>query len=190
MFMKRNISLTPALSIPHERASIQAFWVLTFSILTAIGAQIEIPTQPVPFTLQTFFVLLSGAILGKHGGVLSMGVYLVLGAIGAPVFSGGTLGISRILGPTGGYLLAFPLAAFAVGYFAQLRSEYWWMLFSMVIGSLIIFVVGTVHLNFMYLHNWTSSFQVGFLMFSWWDAVKILSAAAIAHYDFRRVRLS
>jgi biotin transport system substrate-specific component len=190
MSIMRNPSNTQELNLPNERVSIQAFWVMTFSILTAIGARIEIPTQPVPFTLQTFFVLLAGALLGKRGGLMSMGVYLAIGAIGAPVFSGGTFGISRILGPTGGYLLAFPIAAFAVGYFAQLRSEYWWMLLSMLIGSIVIFTVGTIQLNFMYLHNWTSSLQTGFLMFSWWDAVKILSAAAIAHYYFRRVRFS
>jgi biotin transport system substrate-specific component len=190
MSIKRNTYITRELSIPDERASIQAFWVTTFSILTAIGAQIEIPTQPVPFTLQTFFVLLAGAFLGKRGGLLSMGLYLILGIIGAPVFSGGTFGISRILGPTGGYLLAFPIAALAVGYFARLRNEYWWMLLSMIIGSLVIFSIGTIQLNFAYLHNWTNSLQVGFLMFSWWDAVKILSAAAIAHYYFRSVKLS
>ncbi len=176
------------LSLPDERVLIQAFWVLTFAILTAIGAQIEIPNQPVPFTFQTFFVLLSGALLGKRAGTASMGLYLILGAIGLPVFSGGAFGVARIFGPTGGYLLSFPIAAFVVGYLAKLRGEYWWMVISMFIGIILILSLGTVQLYFVYFHNWMNSFQVGFLIFSWWDIVKLVGAATIAHYYFRKVK--
>ena len=188
MVIKRNN--TKELSLPDERASVQAFWVITFSILTAIGAQIEIPNQPVPYTLQTFFVLLAGAFLGKRNGAASMGLYLLLGAIGMPVFSSGAFGLSRILGPTGGYLLSFPIAAFVVGYLARLRQEFWWMMVSMVIGSCIIFTIGTIQLNIVYLHNWVNSVQAGFLIFSWWDAVKIIGAATIAHHFFQKVNQS
>jgi biotin transport system substrate-specific component len=187
MLIKRNNTTIRELSLPDERASVQAFWVITFSILTAIGAQIEIPNQPVPYTLQTFFVLLAGALLGKRNGAASMGLYLTLGAIGMPVFSGGAFGLSRILGPTGGYLLSFPIAAFVVGYFARFRQEFWWMMVSMVIGSFTIFTIGTIQLNIVYVHNWVNSIQAGFLIFSWWDAVKIIGAATIAHHYFRKV---
>jgi biotin transport system substrate-specific component len=178
---------TKELSLQDERAIVKAFWVITFSILTAIGAQIEIPNQPVPYTLQTFFVLSAGAFLGKRTGAVSMGLYLLLGIIGMPLFSDGTLGFSRIFGPTGGYLLSFPIAAFTVGYLAKLHREFWWIIFSMVIGSVIIFAVGTIHLNVFYLHNWIYSFQAGFLIFSWWDTVKIISAATIVHHYFSKV---
>jgi biotin transport system substrate-specific component len=171
----------------HDLTSLQAFWILAFSLLTAIGARIEILNQPVPFTFQTFFVLLSGALLGKRNGPASMGIYLILGAVGLPVFSGGAIGITRIFGPTGGYLLSFPIASFVVGSLARLRGEYWWMLFSVATGSLIIFTLGTIQLNVVYFHNWMQSFQAGFLLFSWWDAVKIIGAATIAHHYFRRV---
>ena len=187
MFIKRNNTTIRELSLPDERASVQVFWVITFSILTAIGAQIEIPNQPVPYTLQTFFVLLAGALLGKRSGAASMGLYLILGAIGIPIFSGGAFGLSRILGPTGGYLLSFPIAAFVVGYLVKLRREFWWMMVSMVIGSFIIFTIGTIQLNIIYVHNWVHSVQAGFLIFSWWDAVKIIGAATIARHYFRKV---
>ena len=86
-----------------------------FAALTAAGAQIEIPNSPVPFTLQTLFVLLSGALLGPRLGTVSMLAYLGAGAAGLPVFSSFGFGVARLLGPTGGYLLAFPAAAFVAG---------------------------------------------------------------------------
>ncbi len=187
MFIKRNNTMTKELSLPDERASVQTFWAITFSILTAIGAQIEIPNQPVPYTLQTFFVLLAGALLGKRSGSASMGLYLILGAIGIPVFTGGAFGLSRILGPTGGYLLSFPIAAFVVGYLVKLRREFWWIMVSTVIGSFIIFTIGTIQLNIVYVHNWVNSIQAGFLIFSWWDGVKIIGVSTIAHHYFRKV---
>jgi biotin transport system substrate-specific component len=190
MTERHNQIALKALSLPDKRMYIQAFWTLTFSVLIAIGAQIEIPNQPVPFTLQTFFVLSAGALLGKRNGAISMCLYLILGIIGLPVFSGGTFGLAKIIGPTGGYLLSFPIAAFVIGYLTTLRREYWWMLISMFLGSVIIFSLGTIQLNFLYLHNWTSSFHAGFLIFSWWDGLKIVGAAAIAYSYFQRWKIS
>jgi biotin transport system substrate-specific component len=189
MIDSRNQITAKALSLPDKRIHIQAFWTFTFAILMALGAQIEIPNQPVPFTMQTFFVLSAGALLGKRGGAISMSFYLVLGAIGLPVFSGGAFGFAKILGPTGGYLLSFPIAAFVVGYLTKLRSEYWWMLISMFAGSFIIFSLGTIQLNYVYLHNWMNSFQAGFLIFSWWDGVKIVGAATIAYSYFQKLKI-
>ena len=189
MIEMRNQMASKELSLPDKRIAVQAFWAFTFAVLVAIGAQIEIPNQPVPFTLQTFFVLSAGALLGKRGAAMSMSLYLILGVIGLPVFSGGAFGLAKILGPTGGYLLAFPIAAFAVGYLTKLRSEYWWMLVSMFIGSFIIFSLGTLQLNFLYFHNWINSFQAGFMIFSWWDGLKIVGAATIAYSYFQRMKV-
>jgi biotin transport system substrate-specific component len=188
MVEMRNQIASKALSLPDKRIHILVFWAFTFALLMAIGAQIVIPNQPVPFTMQTFFVFLAGAFLGKRGGAISMSFYLILGASGLPVFSGSAFGLAKILGPTGGYLLSFPIAAFTVGYLIRLRSEYWWMLISMFVGSLIIFSLGTIQLHFLYLHNWKNSFQVGFLIFSWWDGVKIVGAATIAYSYFQRLK--
>src|SRR3989338_9014662 len=88
-----------------------------FAALTAAVAwfKIPLPFTPVPITLQTLVVLLSGAMLGAYYGSLSMIIYLILGAIGLPVFAGGASGIGVLFGPTGGYLFSYPVAAFVIG---------------------------------------------------------------------------
>jgi|SRR3989338_5617163 len=88
-----------------------------FAALTAAVAwfKIPLPFTPVPITLQTLVVLMSGAMLGSYYGALSMIVYLAVGAIGLPVFAGGASGIGVLLGPTGGYLFSYPVATFVIG---------------------------------------------------------------------------
>ncbi|MEK6754745.1 MAG: biotin transporter BioY [Bacteroidota bacterium] len=197
----KSVSLSRLFALDSEFAGAQAFWIATFSILTAVAAQIEIPTQPVPFTFQTLFVLLSGALLGKRNGFLSMTLYLMLGAVGLPVFSAAGFGLAKLAGPTGGYLLSFPLAAFVIGYLILHRpvmrndregllqkfiTEYGWTIGSMALGLLIVFVFGTVQLKIVYFQDWGAAIRSGFLMFSLWDAVKLLAAAAIAQQFIRR----
>lgn len=166
-------------AIPSTQIGAQALWITGFAMLTALGAQIEIPHQPVPYTLQTFFVLLSGALLGRKNGAISQCLYVALGVAGLPVFSSWGFGLARIAGPTGGYLLAFPVAAFAVGYLVQGQRNFFRLLVSMFIGLCIIFSLGTLQLNFVYFHDWALSLSNGFLIFSWWDIVKLVAAAAI-----------
>jgi len=158
---------------------------MAFAVLTGVGAQIEIPHEPVPYTMQTFFVLLSGAILGKRDGFMSMCAYLALGLIGVPVFSSAGFGLARILGPTGGYLIAFPAAALVVGYLTEYRQTFLWTAASMLLGLLIVFSFGTIQLHFVYTHDWRTAFTAGFLIFSWWDAVKLFAAATIV-FQYRR----
>ena len=88
-----------------------------FAALTGAVAwfKIPLPFTPVPITLQTLMVLLSGAMLGAYYGALSMIIYLILGAIGFPVFAGGGFGVGALLGPSGGYLFSYPVAAFVIG---------------------------------------------------------------------------
>ncbi|MFQ5797167.1 MAG: biotin transporter BioY [Bacteroidota bacterium] len=163
----------------------QAFWIAVFALLTAAGARIEIPHEPVPYTLQTLFVLLAGAFLGMRSGTLSQIAYLVAGVVGLPVFAGGEIGLARLLGPTGGYLLAFPAAAFLVGWLVRIRRGFAWTVVSMAIGLLMVFVSGTIQLNLVYLHDWSAAVQSGFLIFSWWDLLK-LGAAAMIYDQFAR----
>ena len=110
-----------ALSAPAARgAALRIGLALAFAAATAAAAQIRIPLPftPVPITGQTAVVLVSGAVLGGAWGALSMGMYLLTGFAGAPVFAGGEGGPAALLGPTGGYLLAFlmvpPLVARAL----------------------------------------------------------------------------
>jgi biotin transport system substrate-specific component len=181
------ISIVRKFDLRNERAYVRALWISAFAVLTAVGAQIELPYQPVPFTLQTFFVLLTGAFLGRYSGPASSLLYLLMGSVGLPVFSGGAFGLAKIAGPTGGYLLAFPVATAVIGYLVELRKEFWWILISMLFGSLIVFLGGTVQLNFVYFHDWNRSVQSGFLIFSVWDGVKIVAATSIVHYYYRKL---
>lgn len=170
-----------ALSLEIEGKAVltSLVWVVAFVGLTFLGAKVEIPTQPVPYTLQTMFVLLSGAFLGPYLGALSQFVYLGLGSIGLPVFAGPSAGFVKLLGPTGGYLLAFPVSAFVTGYLLRLRDGFWWIVFSMFSGLILIFIFGTIHLNLVLIHNWGEAVKYGFLIFSFWDLVKLLASVSI-----------
>ena len=167
---------------------VQTAWIIFFTALTAVGAQVQIPHQPVPYTLQTFFVLLGAAFLGSRNGSLSQLLYLGIGLAGVPVFSGGSFGLARLIGPSGGYLLSFPVAAIVVGYVVQRRTGYFWTLVGMFLGLVVVFTCGAAFLNFFYLHNFQESFVSGFLIFSWWDLVKLTAAAAIYNEFAKRYK--
>src|ERR1043166_7603830 len=118
--------------------------VIGFSLLMALSAQIVIPVGAVPYTGQTFIVLLAGALLGSRLGAISVVVYLLEGAIGLPFFSGGHGGIVHLMGPTRGYLNTFSVAAFITGAFAD---HGWDRKFisaaaAMAIGSVVIMLSG------------------------------------------------
>lgn len=125
--------------------------VVGFCLFTALCAQIVLvlPWTPVPITGQTLGALLAGAVLGSRRGVLSMGLYLLVGGLGLPFFAGGAAGWARFAGPTAGYLLALPLAALLVGWLAQ-RG---WdrrvptALAAMLLGNLLIYAIGLPWLN-------------------------------------------
>jgi biotin transport system substrate-specific component len=99
------------------RPGVRASGILAFALLTALGAfvRIPLPFTPVPVTLQTFFVLAAGIYLGSRDAAVSQLGYLAMGAVGLPVFAGGGAGLGHFLGVTGGYLIAFPIAAALVG---------------------------------------------------------------------------
>ena len=153
--------------------------VFAFSLLTALSAQIVIPIGPVPITGQSFAVLLTGALLGSRLGAAAMTIYLVEGASGLPFFYAGNGGLQHLLGPTGGYLVAFPAAAFVTGAFAEQGwdKRYITAAAAMATGSLVIMFGGWAWLTqFMppvvAFHQGVSKFIIG-------DIVKILLAAAV-----------
>ncbi len=111
-------TLSDAVLAPVDLAK-KAALVVGFSLLTALSAQVVIPTYPVPITGQTFAVLLTGALLGSRLGALAMFAYLVEGAAGLPFFRGGNGGFPYMLSATGGYLFAYPVAAFVTGMLAE-----------------------------------------------------------------------
>jgi biotin transport system substrate-specific component len=188
MSLTFNTSSIRVFSIANDRAVARFFWIFTFAVLTAVGAQLEIPHAPVPFTAQTFFVLLAGAVLGPWNGAASMLLYVALGAVGLPVFSGLSFGLARIMGPTGGYLLAFPVAAMVVGFLVNRSPSLIRNLCAMAAGLLVIFSMGTVQLWAVAIHNFREAFGAGFLIFSWWDALKLIAASSIASQMWKRTR--
>lgn len=123
--------------------------VLLMTALTILAAQISVPLPftPVPLTLQPMVVLLGGAVLGARLGAASQVLYLALGAAGVPVFAASPLlpqGVLRLIGPTGGYLMAYPAAAFVAGLLAQrgMDRRYWTSLAAMAAGLAVIFAGG------------------------------------------------
>lgn len=138
-------------ALPRTGALGNVLLVVAASLLTAAAAQAEIrlPFTPVPITGQTFAVLLTGAVLGPRRAFLAMMLYLCEGAMGLPFFSGGAAGFVKIMGPSGGYLIAFPFAALVTG----LLAERGWdrrpvtMFLAMLLGSAVIFALGLAQLS-------------------------------------------
>jgi len=162
-----------------------------FAALLAAVAPFKIPLgfTPVPITLQTLVVLLAGAMLGARYGALSMILYDVVGALGLPVFAGGGSGFGALIGPTGGYLLSYPVAAFVIGLYVQKRKKpkYFDYVVAMIAGTIIIYVLGAswgmlvTGLGVIaILTGWVLPFIIG-------DTLKLLVAAYIAkNVDIRR----
>lgn len=115
-----------------------------FAALITICSWISIPTV-VPFTLQTFGIFLAAGVLGGKRGTLSVAVFILLGAIGLPVFSGFEGGFGTILGTKGGYIIGFLLAVMVVWFFEKMFGRKTWILaVSMVVGLLVCYFVGTI----------------------------------------------
>lgn len=153
---------------------------LAGSVVVALMAQVELPFWPVPFTGQTFGVLLVAALLGRVRGSLSLLMYVLGGSAGLPVFAGGSGGLGILLGPTGGYLVGFVAAAWVVGALCERGWASSWgkALATMTIGTLVVFAFGVPRLAaFM---GAETAFTLGFVPFLVNDVVKILAVAAVA----------
>lgn len=150
-----------------------------FAILTGAGAAMRIPLQPVPVTLQTLFVILSGAVLGAGRGAMGQSFYLLLGVLGVPFFAGSAIGLAALAGPTGGYLAGFLVAPVVVGRLIGLSPAHSWHVIVFATGSLVILFLGVLHLALFYTHDIAAAVQIGLLPFLVGDAFKVLAAASI-----------
>jgi biotin transport system substrate-specific component len=160
--------------------------VLLFAVLTGIGAAIEVPIpgSPVPVTMQSMIVSLAGVLLGPWLGAASQIVYVMAGAVGAPVFAGGAFGIGHLLGPTGGYLLAFPLAAAVTGWLAGAPRAKWSVASAARLGAAIflgtvVIVAGGWSQLAVLTGDAVRAFEVGVLPFIVGDIVKTGGALAV-----------
>jgi biotin transport system substrate-specific component len=159
----------------------QAGLVIGFSLLTALSAQIVVPLGAIPITGQTFAVLLTGALLGSRLGAMAMIAYLIEGASGLPFFAGGHGGLLHLLGPTGGYLIAFPAAAFITGAFAEhgWDRKFLTAAAAMAIGSLVIMLSGWAWFSIVMRTSPAITIFDTVLKFIPGDIIKISLAAAV-----------
>lgn len=155
--------------------------VIVFSLFIAACAQFMIPIGDVPITGQTFAVLLTGALLGSRLGAAAVIAYLIEGAVGLPFFAGGGSGIARFLGPTAGYLVAFPAAAYVTGAFAEhgWDKRYHTAVAAMFVGSLIILFSGWAWYSILTNTPPNVSFTLAVARFLPGDVIKIALAAAV-----------
>lgn len=160
--------------------TIQVLSILGFAVLTALGAQIRIYIWEVPFTLQTLGVYGSGLFLGWRNGMLAQGVYLLMGLF-LPVYAGDGYGPSYLFGAvSAGYLLGYPLAAFAIGALSTRWNSTVGSALAMMAGSLVLFTLGVSWLHFAAGHaTWLESLDKGWLRFIPVDVAKILVVSVI-----------
>lgn len=155
--------------------------ILLFTAAMAGGAQVEIPLGPVPFILSDFFVLLAGLVLGPIRGLASVLLYLMLGAFGLPVYAGGSGGIEHLMGPTGGFLFGFAIAAVVTGFISGTgRKRIFRDIAATLSGQISFFVVGLVWLHIATGMSWANTLEKGLLPFVFPIIVKLLSASFLA----------
>jgi biotin transport system substrate-specific component len=156
--------------------------VLIFVICTSLGAfvRIPLPFSPVPLTLQTFFVLLSGAFLGSGLGAVTQASYIFLGLLGVPIFSGAGSGWLYFFGPTAGYLVGFILAALFIGKFIKYaRNSLFYTFVVFCLGDLMLLVSGVIWLKVIFGYSLGKLLFIGFLPFVAGDLVKVFCASVI-----------
>ena len=173
-----------AMSIPVAKA----FLIVVGSLLLAVSAQVKIPFYPVPVTGQTLVVLLIGMTYGVRLGGATVAAYLLQGAMGLPVFAGSAIGMAALLGPTGGYLAGFLVAAVVMGFLAERGMGRGMIstIAAMLMGNAVIYAMGV---------SWLATFigfekavAAGVLPFLYGDALKLAVAACMMPAAWRFVK--
>ena len=152
-----------------------------FALALAAASQVAIPLPgtPVPLTLQPMLVVLAGMMLGPRAGAASMALFLAAGATGLPVFTPGpTLGVARLFGPTGGYLLAYPAAAFVAGWASQRSASLPGRTLAAIAGMGVIYLGGLSQLAIL-TGSLESAVLLGLVPFAVADLVKSIVAAVL-----------
>jgi biotin transport system substrate-specific component len=188
-------SAIQVLSTPQERtleASRQVALVVGASLVVALCARITIPLMPltpVPLTMQNMGVLLVGLMLGSRRGFAALALYLMEGAVGLPVFSTsvvGLHGIAQILGPTGGFLMAYPFVAFLAGYiFERGTKSFPRAAVAGLLAEILLFAGGLTWL-YVYTHSLAKAAYLGLYWFLAAEVIKVMLAAGIANRWGRR----
>jgi biotin transport system substrate-specific component len=148
--------------------------------LIAVGAFIAVPVGPVPIVLQNMFVMLTGLLLGMRWGLASVGIYLLAGICGLPVFSGGGAGLGHIFGPTGGYLLGYLPAVLVIGLVAGRTQHILPRLLALLVAAAFVYLFGVSWLKFVTGMSLTKAMSVGMFPFLLGDGIKIAAALSVA----------
>ena len=155
-----------------------------FAALISVGSYIAVPLPgtAVPIVLQNLFIMLAGLLLGPGWGLVATLVYLALGALGLPVFSGGTGGFARFLGPTGGYLVGYIPAVLVMGFVSRIGAKRrWWRdLLALLLGCALVYAAGLPWLKAVIKGSWEKAFAGGLFPFIPGDAIKMVLAVLLA----------
>ena len=181
MVQVSQVSTLKSAFIARSTVASQISMILTGTVFLAVMAQISfpIPGSPVPFTGQTLGVLLLGTAYGAGLGFSTIAFYLLMGMVGAPIFSSGTSGIERIAGPTGGYLVGMLLSSLVLGTLAGRKwdQKIKTVIPTMIIGNSIIFAIGLLWLHQYTGQTWLWTFEKGFTPFIFGEIIKIAIAS-------------
>ena len=172
---------------------VQLLSVVFVTVLTAAAAQLSfpLPFTPVPFTIQPMIVLIGAAALGARLGALSQIFYLMLGLAGLPVFAFSPelpQGFARLLGPTGGYLMAYPIAAFLTGMLAErgMDRRYLTSILAMGVGLSVIFAGGVLWIS--RLAGLQTALATGLYPFVIVDVIKVVAAGLVLPTAWKLLR--
>ena len=168
--------------IINDEKLVKAIGISFFIIATACGAfvRIPLPFTPVPVTLQTLFVILSGAVLGRKNGFIAQFAYLTLGGLGLPFFTQAT----ALFGPTAGYIAGFVIAGCLTGYLVEKKFN---AIFAFLTGSAVILICGMINLS-LFVGGMKNAFMLGVMPFIAGDILKSFAAAGLfnIYKSFRR----
>ncbi len=187
--------VTVATSDSSLAPAIRAGAVALAVVVTAAAAQVAVPLPftPVPLVFTPLAVLLAGSVLGARLGFLSQVLYLAAGIAGLPVFAPAPNllpGAAHLFGPTGGYLLAYPVAAWLTGRLAERGWDrrYWTSVAGMLLGLTVIFAGGVAWLAALFTHSLDGALTLGFRWFIALDVLKVLAGAMVLPQAWRFVR--
>lgn len=151
-----------------------------FAALTAVGALIALPIGPVPIVLQNFFIMLMGLLLGPRWGLAGVAAYLLAGALGLPVFAGGTSGLARFAGPTGGYLVGYLPCVALIGWMSMRGKGHRVVdALAMVCGTAALYGCGVSWLKLVTGMAWSKALGLGVIPFIPGDIAKIIAATLL-----------
>ncbi len=167
----------PSLWLQHVLLVVGA----SFFVGLCAHVSVPLPFTPVPLTLQNFAVLVVGLALGSRRGFAALLLYLAEGMAGLPVFAGGSAGLAPLLGPSGGYLMMYPLVALAVGWIAAPgRRQFWLAVVACVAGEILLFAGGVGWLALWAHGSWPQAVRFGLYPFVFAEIAKIVAAAGVS----------